>query len=139
MQVPGCRFCRSNNLLSDEAIAGNSSFFLLASMDAETPHGVMLITHRHIETPFEMDAQELADLGPMLELAKGALSKWQPDGYTLGWNVGRAGGKSVAHAHLHLFARFAIPGVFNLSIRSMLKRTTPAELEVAKARWKGTT
>lgn len=139
MQIPGCRFCRSNNLLSDEAIAGNASFFLLASLDPETPHGVMLITHRHIETPFEMNAQELADLEPMLELARGALSKWQPDGYTLGWNVGRAGGQSVAHAHLHLFARFAVPGVFNLSIRSMLKHTAPAELETAKARLNRTT
>lgn len=139
MQVPGCRFCRSNNLLIDEALAGNSSFFLLASMDPETPHGVMLITHRHIETPFEMDARELADLKPMLELARGALSKWQPDGYTLGWNVGRAGGQSVAHAHLHLFARFAVQGAINPSIRSMLKRTAPAELEAAKARWRGTT
>lgn len=100
---------------------------------------MMLITLRHIETPFEMSAQELVDLKAMLEAAKAALSKWQPDGYTVGWNVGRAGGQSVAHAHLHVFARFAVPGIFNLSIRSMLKHTAPAELEAAKARWNGTT
>ncbi|QQR38408.1 HIT family protein [Devosia rhizoryzae] len=134
MQKPECRFCRSNGLLSDGALAENASFFLLASIDPETPHGVMIITHRHIETPFELNSEEWLALPNMLESAKAHLSKWRPDGYTIGWNVGRAGGQSVAHAHLHVFARIALPGVFNLSIRSMLKKTAGAELDLLPSR-----
>lgn len=132
--IPNCRFCRGNHLLIDAPIYENRSFYLLSSLDPETAHGTMVISHRHVESPFSLNPTEWEDFPEALEAARNSLSKWQPDGYTVGWNVGRAGGQSVEHAHLHVFARFALERVFNLSIRSMLKKSAPAELREAASR-----
>ena len=40
-------------------------------------------------------------------MARGPDDEAEPDGYTIGWNVGAAGGQEVMHAHLHVVARFA--------------------------------
>jgi len=50
------RFCRGNALLVDDALTGNRSFFMPASIDPNLPAAIMIVPHRHAETPFEFDA-----------------------------------------------------------------------------------
>ena len=33
--------------------------------------------------------------------------KYSPDGYNLGWNVGKVCGQEIAHAHLHIIPRYS--------------------------------
>ncbi|WP_181337898.1 HIT domain-containing protein [Hyphomicrobium methylovorum] len=66
----------------------------------------MIIPYRHVETPFDFNADEWADFGEILNEAKRYLSQYQPDGFTIGWNVGSAGGQHVFHAHLHIICRY---------------------------------
>jgi len=127
-KFPDCRFCQENNLLNDQPIGNNGSFYMLAGNDPETPRAIMVIPHRHVETPFELEPEEWQNMADMLDKAKAHLAHWKPDGYTIGWNVRRAGGQSVAHAHMHVFARFDVPGELNQGIRGMLKKVAKTEL-----------
>ncbi|NNH41851.1 HIT family protein [Rhizobium laguerreae] len=65
----------------------------------------MVIPFRHVETPFEFNSAEWADLGEMLTEAKRQLDSFQPDGFTIGWNVGATGGQHIFHAHMHVVCR----------------------------------
>jgi diadenosine tetraphosphate (Ap4A) HIT family hydrolase len=42
----------------------------------------------------------------MLSEAKRYLAEFQPEGFTVGWNVGSAGGQHIFHAHLHVICRY---------------------------------
>jgi len=102
-----CRFCLANDLLVDEPLFANASFYFLASIDPGVPIAGMIVPFRHAETPFDLNADEWRDLGDMLARARTHFAVHRPDGYTIGWNVGAAGGQHVPHAHLHVIPRFA--------------------------------
>jgi diadenosine tetraphosphate (Ap4A) HIT family hydrolase len=42
----------------------------------------------------------------MMGSARDRLSGFEPDGYTIGWNVGAVAGQEIFHAHMHVIARF---------------------------------
>jgi histidine triad (HIT) family protein len=103
---PGCRFCLDNNLLVDTPLFGNARFYALGSIDPMVPIAGMIIPRRHSETPFEMVREEWQAFGDILAQAKAHFAELQPDGFTLGWNVGAVAGQHVFHAHLHIILRF---------------------------------
>ncbi|WP_341366649.1 HIT family protein [Yoonia sp. BS5-3] len=104
--LPECRFCLGNGLLEDAPIYQNPAHFVLKSRGADRAHAVMIIPQRHVADPFAMTAAEWAQMGDALQFARSYLSAANPDGYTIGWNVGAAAGQHVFHAHLHVIARF---------------------------------
>lgn len=104
--APHCRFCLANNLLVDEPLAMSESFYLLGSIDAARPAQAIIVPHRHVETPFELTPQEWSAIGGMMGSARERLSGFEPDGYTIGWNVGAVAGQEIFHAHMHVIARF---------------------------------
>ncbi|MDE1993733.1 MAG: HIT domain-containing protein [Rhizobiaceae bacterium] len=116
-----CRFCLENNLLVDRPLGRNQSFYMLGSIDPTLADAVMIIPHRHVESPFEIGAAEWADLQEMLTLAKTHLAGTNPDGFTLGWNVGAVGGQTVFHAHLHVISRFADEPQAGRGIRAFIR------------------
>ena len=101
-----CRFCLANQLLTDSPILSNERFYMLGSIDPMAPVAGMLIPKRHSETPFEFTAEEWVSLGDILGMAKAHFAGHEPDGFTLGWNIGAVGGQHVFHAHLHVIPRF---------------------------------
>ena len=103
---PDCRFCLDNALLVDTPILSNEHFYMLGSIDPMMPVAGMLIPRRHSETPFEMSVEEWSAFGDILNLAKAHFAHHEPDGFTLGWNVGAVGGQHVFHTHLHIIPRF---------------------------------
>lgn len=107
MSADRCRFCRANGLLLDAAIGETEHFYILPSADPAMPLAAMVIPHRHSETPFEMTAHEWADFPNALGSAQALMVAHEPDGFTLGWNVGAVGGQNVFHTHLHIIPRFA--------------------------------
>ena len=48
--------------------------------------------------------------------------KYKPDGYNVGWNVGKVGGQNVAHAHLHVLPRYKDEPLAGKGIRFMFKQ-----------------
>lgn len=68
----------------------------------------VIIPKTQVGTPFDLSEQEWKDTKSLMHEIKSYLDKkYQPDGYNVGWNVGKAGGQEVAHAHLHIIPRYA--------------------------------
>ena len=76
-----------------------------------------------VETPFELSDQEWIETKVMIDTIKQYLDeKYQPDGYNLGWNVGRTAGQEVSHVHLHIIPRFSDEPFAGKGIRHWLKK-----------------
>lgn len=119
--APGCRFCQANGLLVDSPLLASEHFYMLGSIDPDLPSAGMLIPHRHSETPFEFSSVEWADFGDILLQAKTFFSHLEPDGFTLGWNVGAIAGQQVFHTHLHIIPRFKGEAAEGAGIRRLLR------------------
>lgn len=50
-------------------------------------------------------------------------SKYKPQGYNIGWNVGNVGGQEIFHAHLHIIPRYEDEPLSGKGIRYWLKQT----------------
>ena len=108
----GCVFCdmltenrdRENLLL----FRGRHCFVLLNLFPYTSGH-LLIVANRHI--PFLRDAhpEELGELMALASRCEQALaSEYGPDGFNLGFNLGRAAGAGVDHhLHMHLVPRWA--------------------------------
>lgn len=114
---PLCKWCETP--LSP--LAENQTHFLV-----EKPHqthpAVLVVTRRHVGSPFELTAEEWVDLGAMVKEARTYLERFNPTGFTLGWNVGEAGGQHVLHAHMHIICRFDAEQQVGRGLRDFLLR-----------------
>lgn len=83
-------------------------------------HTVVIPKH-HGETVFDFDDATLAQLNvaikKIMERIQAVLS---PDGFTVGWNHGDAGGQAVPHLHIHIFPRWKGDG--GGSMHSVVKK-----------------
>jgi ATP adenylyltransferase len=107
----GCVFCR---ILSESCDAenlllcrGKSAFVILNLFPYSSGH-ILVVLNRHI--PFLRDAQ-LEELHELLELAQrcecALQSEYRPEGFNVGFNLGRAAGAGVAHhLHMHVLPRW---------------------------------
>ena len=67
----------------------------------------VIIPKSQVGSPFELSQKEWLDSKSlMLEVKTYVDQKYSPDGYNIGWNVGKAAGQEVAHAHMHIIPRF---------------------------------
>ena len=81
----------------------------------------MIVPKRHVETSFDLHSDEWAALPDALAFARNDLSDAAPDGYTVVWNVGRAAGQTVFHAHMHVIARSAPDKAAGLGIWGFMR------------------
>lgn len=73
-----------------------------------SPGHSLIIPARHCGSFFDLSAAEMAACMELLVAERAAIdAELSPDGYNIGVNVGRAGGQSVLHAHVHLIPRYA--------------------------------
>ena len=49
-------------------------------------------------------------------------SKYKPQGYNIGWNVGGLGGQKIFHAHLHVVLRYKDEPMAGKGIRHWIKQ-----------------
>jgi len=83
----------------------------------------VIIPKSHVETPFALSEAEWLATKRMIDTVKQHLDRiYNPDGYNLGWNVGRIAGQTVSHAHLHIIPRFADEPFAKKGIRHWLKK-----------------
>ena len=102
-----CPFCIPNDILRGDILYEDDLWYFVSAEDGELKHGGMIITKRHINTPFDINKEEWTRLHELLNKFKSFIDEFAPDGYNLGWNIHPIGGQNVEHAHLHLFGRFA--------------------------------
>lgn len=118
-----CPFCIENNLLRVTVLYQDDLWYITDLEEGSINNAVMAITKRHIETPFEINEQEWQALHALLATMKKLVDdKEKPDGYNLGWNVHKTGGQNVAHAHLHVLARYDNEPLAGKGIRYAFKQ-----------------
>ncbi len=83
----------------------------------------VIIPKSHVETPFDLSEKEWLDTKKMIDTIKKHIDQiFKPDGYNLGWNVGRVAGQEVSYAHLHIIPRFKDEPFAGRGIRYWLKK-----------------
>jgi len=68
---------------------------------------VLVVPKRHVASFFDMTAEEqTAVLGLLNQAQRLIQDVHRPDGYNIGVNIGKAGGQSRMHVHVHLIPRY---------------------------------
>ena len=68
---------------------------------------VLVVPKRHVASFFDMTPDEQAAVLSLLNDAQKRIElEHAPDGYNIGVNVGKAGGQSRMHVHVHLIPRY---------------------------------
>ena len=117
-----CPFCIENNLLRVKVLYEDSLWYITDMQEGSIENATMAVTKRHIETPFEVNSEEWKTLQQIIIKMKELVDRnGKADGYNLGWNIERVGGQNVAHAHLHLLARYKDEPLAGKGIRYVFK------------------
>jgi diadenosine tetraphosphate (Ap4A) HIT family hydrolase len=68
---------------------------------------VLVIPKRHVASFFDMTGEEQSAVLGLLNEAQLLIRRnHSPDGYNIGVNIGKAGGQSRMHVHMHLIPRY---------------------------------
>jgi ATP adenylyltransferase len=102
---PGCIFCDPDTEL---VLARGTSAFLLLNRFPYSAGHLMAAPFRHGGDFAALTANELLEIHRLAASALRALAgEYAPDGYNLGWNLGRSAGAGVVdHVHLHVVPRW---------------------------------
>ncbi len=107
----GCVFCRAAGGPDEELLVvhrGDAVFVLLNKFPYASGH-LMVAPYRHTGDFGGLDDAETLELHRLAAEGMSALADvFSPQGYNLGWNLGReAGAGIVDHVHLHVVPRWS--------------------------------
>lgn len=125
MYQENCPYC---NVLADGeqqiTLENETCYFIQKESEQQVLQGSGLIIPKlHKQDVFELSEQEWNDSRELLLGAKGIIDeRYGPDGYSVGWNTGKAGGQSIFHAHLHVIPRFKDEPLAGKGIRYWIKQ-----------------
>ena len=108
----GCLFCVAAGSDYDEqrlvVHRARRAFVLLNRFPYASGH-LMVAPYRHVADFGELDDDEAVEIHRLAERGLAALAEtFAPQGYNLGWNLGRIAGAGVVdHVHLHVVPRWA--------------------------------
>lgn len=98
-----CLFCTPRGVIRQNLLA-----YTARDSYPVSPGHTLVIPLRHCPDFFDMTPEEMAACMELLVAERRALdAEVKPGGYNIGVNVGRAGGQSVLHVHIHLIPRYA--------------------------------
>jgi len=106
----GCIFCskpKSNEDRKNLVLhRGKTSFVIMNLYPYNTGH-LMIAPYRHVEWPYELNGEESTELLSLLNKCLHVLDKaMKPEGFNVGFNLGRSAGAGMAHLHLHIVPRW---------------------------------
>jgi ATP adenylyltransferase len=107
----GCIFCRAAEAGDEDGFVvkrGDLAFVLLNKFPYASGH-LMIAPYRHEGEFGELTSEEALEIHRLASAGAAALAEtMRPQGFNLGWNLGRiAGAGVVAHVHLHVVPRWA--------------------------------
>ena len=116
-----CPFC---NIKKEEILFDNAFCLFLHQRNQDVLIGSgIIIPKKHRESVFDLTKEEWQASYEILQRAKIYLDEtYRPDGYNVGWNIGRVGGQEVFHAHMHVIPRYANEPFAGKGIRYWLKQ-----------------
>ncbi len=100
-----CIFCQID---SNREIVLESEFFVAIYDIFPVSKGhLLIVSKRHCESFFELNASEQIDAINQINVAKKILDeKYHPDAYNIGVNDGASAGQTIPHVHIHLIPRY---------------------------------
>jgi ATP adenylyltransferase len=109
-EQPGCVFCLARDGDDEERLVvrrGARVLVVLNKFPYASGH-LMVAPARHVGELGELDDEEALELHRLATQALAALGRaFSPDGYNLGWNLGRVAGAGIVdHVHLHVVPRW---------------------------------
>jgi ATP adenylyltransferase len=110
-KATSCVFCRIFEEDSDPAnfvlFRGSKSFVLLNLFPYTSGH-MLVVANRHISFLSEAHPEELHEIIQLSQRCEDALQReYHPQGFNLGFNLGRAAGAGVEHhLHMHVLPRW---------------------------------
>ena len=118
-----CLFCSIENDLEQKIVLSNQyCIFLQKPQEVLIGSGV-IVPKEHRQTVFDLSEDEWNATFELLQEVKVYLdSKYKPQGYNIGWNVGNIGGQEIFHAHLHVIPRYEDEPMSGKGIRYLLKQ-----------------
>jgi len=108
----GCVFCNAVESGDDEAALvvhrGRQAIVIVNKFPYTSGH-FMVAPFRHLGEFGDLTDEEALEIHRLAGQGMGALSEiYEPQGYNLGWNLGRIAGAGVVdHVHLHVVPRWA--------------------------------
>jgi ATP adenylyltransferase len=136
-QEASCVFCRILQETRDAdnfvLFRGQHSFVLLNLFPYTSGH-MMCVANRHISLLEEAGPEELHEMVDLGRTCQEALRReYNPNGYNLGFNLGRAAGAGVEHhLHMHVLPRWVGDSNFVSVVGET--RVLPEELPVTHQR-----
>jgi ATP adenylyltransferase len=108
---PGCIFCLAAAASDEDGLVvhrGERVFVLLNKFPYSSGH-LMVAPYRHVGEFGELADEESIETHRLATQGLGALAAvYEPQGYNLGWNLGRIAGAGVVdHVHQHVVPRWA--------------------------------
>ncbi len=99
-----CPFCHPS--LTELILESGTAFAIFDKYPVSDGH-VLVIPRRHCSSYFGLTADEQVVCWQLLnEVAAIIRERFNPDGFNIGINIGRAAGQTVDHVHLHLIPRY---------------------------------
>lgn len=116
-----CYCC--NYKTNDDVIIFENEYAVCVSVsDPVLINSCVIIPKDHKVSPFDLSLEEWLATKDLLDKVKVYLDNMcNPDGYNLGWNIGRVAGQVVFHAHLHVISRFSDEPFAGFGIRHWFK------------------
>jgi ATP adenylyltransferase len=110
-ELPGCIFCLARDGDDEERLVvhrDREAFVLLNRFPYASGH-LMVAPLRHVGDFGELEDEEALEIHRLAASGMAALAEtYAPQGYNLGWNLGRIAGAGVVdHVHMHLVPRWA--------------------------------
>ncbi len=124
-----CLFCQIHDPEVNHLLfTGQEIYVRMDNFPAAKGH-VEVVPIRHVPSYFDLTPSEHAEVYALIKRAQQYIEeRFQPDGYTIGVNEGRAAGRTIDHLHIHLIPRYAgdVPDPRG-GIRHVLPGTHPDE------------
>ena len=104
----GCIFCRDSGLDRTLLVYEGKNAFILMNRYPYISGHVMIAPYRHVRNIEDLRAEEKLEIFELMDLAIRTLrSAYDPHGFNLGMNLGRAAGAGIDdHLHLHVVPRW---------------------------------
>ncbi|NHN34662.1 HIT family protein [Paenibacillus agricola] len=104
-----CPFCNVHEDSEQQVYFENEyCMFIQKENEQDVLEGCGLIVPKaHKENVFELSREEWNATYDIMQQVKELIdNKHIPDGYILGWNVGKVSNQHIDHAHFHIIPRF---------------------------------
>ena len=99
-----CPFCQ---IKKENILVENEHFQAIADIRPVSKGHSLIVSKRHVADFFELLPEEAIALHELSLMLKQMLTeKYQPDGFKLLMNCGKAAGQTVFHFHMHVIPRY---------------------------------